>query len=346
MYIFDLKEHTMKKHQFILRLFTLFVCIFLTSNILYGIDFETFKNKGSYTPKKYSDSVYTYDEEYFVKNKPAVIYYPEEVNGSSPACIFIHGWNGSYEGFIPIAEHLASHGTIVFLYSAIDMAKPFQWMDGLTAAYSMLITENKRPESPLYKKVKEDAIALIGHSMGGSGVLHTVASDAPLGLKGKIKTVIGLNPYNGGPPKTIDVVGGGNIELKANISALTVPVFIVTGSSDAVASPWKSYEFYTSFTSSAHNKKRVFFSLKGMEHTNWYGKGAKKELEDIVCTLTAAWLNAFLHGNEEACSFFSEMQGSIFDKEIKKLLATKPSPALPIPLPKEAEEYPAYKIEN
>lgn len=316
------------------RLFLVFCLFFVTSFLVSQT--EDLTQKGQYTVKMYTDSVYTYDEEYFAKNTPAKIYYPDTTE-KMPAVIMIHGWNGNYEGFVDFAEHFASYGTIVLLYTAYDQKKPFEWLDGLTATYQMLIAENTRSESPLFNKIDTQRMGLIGHSMGGSGVLNVAARDVPFGLRKKIKTVVGLNPYNGGPG-LIDAVGGGNIELKADVSRIVVPTLIITGSSDGVATPWLSYKFYESLK----HKKRVFYTVSGMGHTDWYGSSANLGYKNIMKQVVTAWLLVVLHENSAYNSYFMDKSGSAFEHKIKSSLKTTPEPVLtpagPVP------EYPAYKI--
>lgn len=297
---------------------------------------EDLSTKGKFTVGTFSDATYTYDEEYFVKQ--GTFYFPKNTSGKLPCAIMIHGWNGSADGFVPFAEHMASHGTIVFLYSAIDMAKPFQWPDHIIAAYHIVENENKRRGSVLYNKIDESKIALIGHSMGGSGVLHTTANESPNGLKGKIKTVLALNPYNGGPDM-IDLVGGKNVEMKENVAGINVPTIIITGSADAVASPWNSYAFFPTIK---ENVKRVFISVKGMGHIDWYGNKPNEDYLKTMKKVLVAWLYAYLQDKSEYRSYFEDVSGSNFQTQIKVKLANKPLPLLP-PAAKQ-KPFPAYEI--
>ena len=116
----------------------------------------------------YADS-YTYDEEYFAENEPATIYYPKNLEGKVPAVIVVHGFNCKQKFLQKIPQHLSSHGFICITYTALDRKRPFQWPPGLMAAYEILRGESMRPDSPIYDHVDFDAVALVGHSMGGAG---------------------------------------------------------------------------------------------------------------------------------------------------------------------------------
>lgn len=285
---------------------------------------------------QYSDKAYTYDEEFFLEHEPATIFYPCQLVGEVPAVILVHGFNSSQSRFSKLAKHLASHGFIVLTYTALDQKRPLQWPPALIAAYQILLGESRREESPIYRHLDTEAIALIGHSMGGAGVLHTAMTPFPNGLGSKIKTVIALNPYNGGP--LVAKVGGGeNDELGCDLGKLTTPTLILTGSYDALAYPWKSVDFYTSLRGPA---KRAFLSIDKMTHTNWYLMPGEPSY-DVLRAICYCWLRAYLAEDKIYERYFEDKPGSPFFRYIHPFLGNSLNPLLP-----GSQTFPSYLIDN
>lgn len=191
-----------------------------------------------------------------------------------------------------------------------------------------------RPDSPIYDHVDLDAVALVGHSMGGAGVLHTAMMPYPNGLRGKIKTVVGLNPYNGGPLMA-EVGGGANDSLGDDLSHLDIPTMIVTGSYDIVAFPWKSFTFYNSLCGSA---KHAFLSIDRMDHADWYFIPSEPKYP-ILRAILYSWLRAYLADDSEYRDYFVDRPGSSFDKYLKPLLSNTPNP-----LTRGGEPFPPYAL--
>lgn len=285
---------------------------------------------------KYSDKVYTYDEESFREHEPATIYYPRQLVGEVPGVILIHGFNSTQGHFSKLAKHLASHGFIVLTYTALDQKRPLQWPPALIGAYQILIGESRREESPIYRHLDSDAIALMGHSMGGAGVLHAAMTPFPNGLGGRIRTVIALNPYNGGP-LVAEVGGGKNDELGCDLSRLSVPTLILTGSYDALAYPWKSIDFYRSLRGPA---KRAFLSIDKMTHASWYMLMSEPR-HDVVRSICYCWLRAYLADDELYEDYFEDRPESPFYRYFRPFLGNSLNPLLP-----GSQTFPAYLIDN
>lgn len=281
----------------------------------------------------YADS-YTYDEEYFAENEPATIYYPKNLEGKVPAVIVVHGFNCKQKFLQKIPQHLSSHGFICIIYTALDQKRPFQWPPGLMAAYEILRGESMRPDSPIYDHVDLDAVALVGHSMGGAGVLHAAMMPYPNGLRGKIKTVVGLNPYNGGP-LVAKVGGGANDSLGDDLSHLDIPTMILTGSYDILAFPWKSFAFYNSLTGPA---KHAFLSIDRMDHADWYFIPSEPKYP-ILRAILYSWLRAYLANDSKYRDYFVDRPGSSFDKYLKPLLSNTSNP-----LTRGGEPFPPYVL--
>lgn len=256
------------------------------------------------------ETVYSINEEYY-QGGGACIYCPKAA-GNYPAVLLTHGWNGNKNQLNFIAKHLATHGYVAITFYCKDLKRPFEWTHSFTATYNLLVAENSRPGSILYGKVNLQKVGIAGHSMGGAGALHTAMSF----LNGKVATVIGLNPYNGGNPVLVDNVGGGNEELKDDLSDMAVPTLIIAGSQDNVAYPHKCYIFYETLPSTL---PKAFASLKGSGHLDYDGTGSGSDgaggaaatsailaRKKKILTLVTAWFNLYLKDEGQYAGYFQE----------------------------------------
>ncbi len=279
---------------------------------LYGQELqEDWWKTGKYTIEDIADPVYSVDEEY-MSNTPN-IYLPKGKTGKLPVVIVIHGYGANKDQMRPIAQLLASHGMLVLNYTAMDQNQPFQWLDGLIAVYYLLEGESRRPESRLYNRIDFQKIALLGHSMGGAGVLHVAAMKKPNGLLGKIKTVVSMMPYHGTTNALTDAVAGGKDKLGCDISATPNATLIISGEVDPTNEPIGGYEFYQTLKTN----KRVFFSLKGTTHTNWIKEGDSKY--PVAMPVITAWMLTYLCGETQYESYFKE-GGLYFEKWVRRTL--------------------------
>lgn len=285
------------------------------STPLYGQELqENWWSNGKYAIEDVADPVYSFDEEY-MKDVPN-IYLPIGKTGKLPVVIVVHGWAAYKEQMHDTAQLLASHGMLVLVYTAMDQNQPFQWLDGIIAAYTLLEGENRRPGSKIHNRVDFQRIGLLGHSMGGTGVLFSAAMEKPNGLRGKIKTVVSLMPYHGTTNFISDAVAGGKDKLGCDVSATPNATLIISGEVDEVNEPIGGYEFYQTLK----KNKRVFFSMKGTHHNDWRNKeGKESENYHIVMPVVSSWMLAYLCGERQYESFFKE-GGLYFEKWIRPTL--------------------------
>ena len=258
-------------------------------------------SNGQYQIEDVADPVYSFDEEY-MRDVPN-LYIPKGKTGKLPVVIVIHGWGGTKEQMQPTAKLLASHGMLVLVYTAMDQNQPFQWLDGLIAAYTLLEGENRRPDSKIHNRVDLQKVALLGHSMGAAGVLHAAAMKWPNGLQGKIKTVVSMMPYHGTTNAFTDAVAGGKDKLGCDISATPNATLIISGEVDNTNEPIGGYEFYQTLT----KNKRVFFSLKGTSHLDWMKEsGIGSKYYPVAMPIITAWMLTYLCGESQYESYFKE----------------------------------------
>lgn len=293
---------------------------------------ENWWRNGKYTIEDVADPVYAYDEE-FMRDAPN-IYLPIEKTGKLPAVIVIHGYGATKDQMRPTAQLLASHGMIVLVYTAMDQNQPFQWLDGLVAAFHLLEGENRRPESKIYNRVDFQRIGLLGHSMGGAGVLHSAAMEKPNGLQGKIKTVVGMMPYHGTTSAFTDEIAGGKDKLGCDISTTPNATLIISGEVDNTNEPIGGYEFYQTLK----KNKRVFFSLKGTSHIDWMNKsGINSKYYPVAMPVITAWMLTYLCGENQYESYFKE-GGLYFEMWVR--------PTLKGNVKEGRGEFPAFEIKE
>lgn len=279
---------------------------------LYGQELqENWWQTGKYAIEDIADPVYTLDEEY-MRDLPN-LYLPKGKTGKLPVVIVIHGFGATKEQMQPTAQLLASHGMMVLNYTAVDQKQPFQWLDGLTAAYTLLEGENRRPGSRIHNRVDFERIGLIGHSMGAAGVLHIAAMEKPNGLRGKIKTVVSMMPYHGTTNFLLEAFAGGKDKLGCDISATPNATLIISAEQDPTNEPIGGYEFYQTLK----RNKRVFFSLKGTHHIDWMKESDRKY--PVAMPVITAWMLTYLCGETQYESYFKE-GGLYFEKWVRPTL--------------------------
>lgn len=279
---------------------------------LYGQELqEDWWRTGKYAIEDIADPVYSMDEEYM--SETPNLYLPIGKSGKLPVVIVIHGFGAKKKQMQPTAQLLASHGMLVLNYTAMDQTQPFQWLDGLIAAYHLLEGENRRPESKIYNRVDFQRIGLLGHSMGGAGVLHVAAMEKPNGLRGKIKTVVSMMPYHGTTSTFTDNIAGGKDKLGCDISSTPNATLIISAELDPTNEPIGGYEFYQTLK----RNKRVFFSLKGAKHIDWMKERDKKY--SVAMPVITAWMLTYLCGETQYESYFRE-GGHYFEKWVRETL--------------------------
>lgn len=279
---------------------------------LYGQELqENWWRTGKYTIEDIADPIYSLDEEY-MSDTPN-LYLPVGKQGKLPVVIVTHGFGANKEFMQPTAKLLASHGMLVLNYTAVDQKQPFQWLDGLIAAYTLLEGENRRPGSKIHDRVDFQRIGLLGHSMGAAGVLHIAAMEKPNGLRGKIKTVVSMMPYHGTTNALLELFAGGKDKLGCNISATPNATLIISAEKDPTNEPIGGYEFYQTLKTN----KRVFFSLKGAKHIDWMKESDRRY--SVAMPVIVAWMRTYLCGETQYESYFKE-GGLYFEKWVRQTL--------------------------
>lgn len=206
----------------------------------------------------------------------AVIYYPTSGTPPFSAAIFSPGFTEVKEQMTWWGDYLGSHGVIVMLVSPNNT-----WTDNpqaraidLEVAVGKLRAESSRSGSPINGKLKVDAIAVSGHSMGGGAALY--AGDA---MGDAIQAVIPLMEHSPG----------------GAFPNITAPTMLLAGDeigTEGLGGP-------TSFSIPSYNSlnpsvPRVLAIVAGGDHFMAINGGSN---QDLIGPLALAWIKIHLDGD-------------------------------------------------
>jgi predicted dienelactone hydrolase len=115
---------------------------------------------------------------------------PADASGPRPLVIIQHGFFSRASFWLPLAEHLASHGFAVAVVGQPNALEvdPSIWKRRLRAAVDTLEAVNKKEGGPLAGRFDFDRVALLGHSYGGVASIMVAAEDP------RVKTVVAIAP--------------------------------------------------------------------------------------------------------------------------------------------------------
>lgn len=264
-----------------------------------------------------------------VFKNPLTVFYPLSEDERFPLVIIGHGWGDTKKVSASLARFLASHGYITVIFSAKKWQRPEKLLSAFEESYRIMSEAVKNPQSLLFEKTEDGKTAVIGHSMGGSAALYyaKVHSD--------IDAVIAFNPYNGAS-HFIELIGGQNEILGADLQGMRVPLLIITGDTDEIAYPAKTFEFCK------HCSKDIplaFFSIKDGRHIHPIDKiggtvsgSFNAQKHGMYRILTLSWLELFLK-DERTLASALYLNAANFEK-IKPWFHSR------------SEQYPPYLMRN
>ncbi len=256
------------------------------------------------------------------------VYYPE-ADAQYPLVLFVHGWGAKKSAHRAMARYMASFGFVTATLSSRHRSKPYEWLPAIQRSFALLEQEAQRPDSPLYNKIDFKRKGLVGHSMGGTAVLHYTNRN------NDIASVIALHPYNGGKG-IVSWVGGENEVLGAMLKNHKADTFILSGNADAIALPEKSFEL---FKGMSNTKRTLFFCFDGYKHNYpvevWgtcISGHFNRDAHAVYRRLVAMWMITSLYPN----SFFSstsrhyfDLDSVYFNTDLKPLLKGNQKKAVP-----------------
>lgn len=256
--------------------------------------------------------------------KPLCVYYPfEKTNEKYPLVIFVHGWGNDQRAVASMARFISYSGFVTVVISVKKKNYPEDWLPALESALNIIENYSVKKNSLLHEKIDFKKIALVGHSMGGTGVLHYANRNK------KIVAVIAMHPYNGGNG-IVSAVGGENQILGENLNEQNSYTLILTGNKDTIALPDKTYEFFQNlnFASSFPTTsfpRGIFLMFDDVKHNypveniaNIFENKKNEHSYDVYQLLVTYYLLSVLKNKKEFSDVFLPTSSTF--KNLKQIL--------------------------
>ena len=210
----------------------------------------------------------------------ATVYYPVDTAMPIGGVAISPGWTELQRHIEWWGPRLASHGYAVLILDTNDARadQPEQRAEALIAAVRILRGENDRAGSPLSGRIDTEKMAIMGHSMGGGGVL-IAANKYPA----EIQAAIPFTPW----------------QPAGDFSQVVAPTLVMAGSADRVASvsdhAWPHYQ------SIPESTIKVFLEIDGGSH--FIADTSRGEDLGTIGRYGIAWLKLYLDGDERYRGF-------------------------------------------
>ena len=262
------------------------------------------------------------------------IYYPAAsagdnvtvVVGEHPVIVFGHGFAMVWDAYSNLWQRYAAMGYILAFPRTEGSLFPAPSHNDfgldLKLVGERIIAQGDLESSLFYNKVK-NAVAIMGHSMGGGATMLAASSNV------NIKGIVGMAPAETDPSA-----------ITAS-SGITVPALIFSGSSDGVTPPSEHHlPIYNAITSGC----KSFVSIIGGAHCYFansnfncdFGEGTsstgisitRAEQQTRTYSILDPWLDYILMGN---CSSYSAYQDALLASPAT-LQAQSTCPSNPTPV--------------
>lgn len=212
----------------------------------------------------------------------ATIYFPANKGEDFAGIAISPGFVESQENMSWWGNHLASHGFAVLTLDTNELRDdPSLRADALMAAVEVLRNEGSRMGGTLRGKILNDAMAIMGHSMGGGGTL--IAANAH---SAELKAAIPFTPWR----------------PDGDFSAISIPTLIIAGEIDRIA-PVADHAL-PHFESLSGGIPKMYLEIKGGNHfiantdTGEDRLAPNIDVHDLVGGMAVAWLKLFVDGDE------------------------------------------------
>lgn len=207
----------------------------------------------------------------------------------APVVIVFHGFLANKERIGWIGDLLASKGYIVAISTISYNLNPFQnprkWIGGFQSAVEAVKIENLRNTSPVFEKADLNNVTLIGHSMGGGGVVHFSETDYEKVHNIKVSSVISLAPFE--------------FLCKKPGAKAHAPTFVFTGSKDYMVNAAMSKEFYDELPK---DLPRAQISLKEARHLDFE---RWNKYHNLIGVYILDWADIFAKGKDRNQTIFA-----------------------------------------
>ncbi len=210
----------------------------------------------------------------------ATVYYPADTPGPIGGVAISPGWTERQRHISWWGPRLASHGYAVLILDTNDARRdqPEERAEALIAAVRILRGENDRAGSPLNGRIDAEKMAIMGHSMGGGGVL-IAANNYP----DEIQAAIPFTPW----------------QPAGDFSQVTAPTLVMAGSADRVAGVGD--HAWPHFLSIPESTIKVFMEIDGGSH--FIADSSRGEDLATIGRYGIAWLKLYLDGDERYRGF-------------------------------------------
>lgn len=204
----------------------------------------------------------------------ATIYYPADAPGPVGGVAIAPGFTEEQRHIAWWGPRLASHGYVVLTLDTNDRAEPPEARaEALIAAVRLLKAENDRKGSPLFGRVDVAEMAVMGHSMGGGGVLIAAQEHGD-----EIQAAIAFTPW----------------QPNGDFANLAVPTLVMAGSNDRIANA--DSHAWLHFQSIPRSTPKVYMEIEGGTH--YIADPARVPDVSLVGRYALAWLGLYLDHDE------------------------------------------------
>lgn len=216
----------------------------------------------------------------------ATIYYPLNANGLLGGVAVAPGFTERQRHINWWGSRLATHGYAVIVLDTNDPRdRPEARALALMAAVRTLRAEGQRQESPLFEKIDNNRMAVMGHSMGGGGALLAANANS-----NELSAAI---PFTSWQPE-------------GNFSNVTVPTLVIAGAADSIAPvdvhAWPHYQ------SIAVGTPKAFMEVTEGDH--FVANSSASDLHGIMGRYGIAWLKLHMDKDERYRNFFTASRQS------------------------------------
>lgn len=240
-----------------------------------GLTAESLSNSGPFQIRAYTSMPDT--PEY----ADATIYYP--INTVTPigGVVIAPGFTERQRHINWWGSFLATHGYAVLVLDTNDVRdSPEARALALMAGVRTLHEESRRQNSPLFNKLDNTKMAIMGHSMGGGGVL--LAANA---YSSELSAAIPLTPW----------------QPDGRFNEITVPTLIIAGEADTIAPvvdhAWPHYQSIPAGT------QRAFLEVKGGDH--FIANSSAQTTHPMLGRYALAWLKLHMDDDQRYAQFFT-----------------------------------------
>lgn len=190
------------------------------------------------------------------------VYLPDGEKRPRPMVILQNGNGARINHYDAIARHLASWGLVVLGSNDKKMGTGAAAIASLREVAEWTDT----PGHPLHGRIDMDRIALIGTSQGAAGTINAQTNFT----EGRNVRAIVIHAT---PSRRIVDTFGGNLDLDYDVSAITAPVLVLTGTTDYVVSPVRASQ--SIFNRLQGTQLRVLAAAKGGAHLEFIRDGGR-----------------------------------------------------------------------